>query len=84
MAFGIPAVATNAGVNPMLIRDGENGLLVRTEAEWLDAIERLIQDPALRRKLGEAGRREAVAKYSVQAVAGQYRAVLDDAAGWKK
>ncbi len=84
MAFGIPAIATNAGVNPQLIRDGENGLLVRTEAEWLDAIERLIHDPALRRKLGEAGRREAVAKYSIQATAGRYRAVLDDAAGWEK
>ena len=83
MAFGIPAIATDAGINPRLIRDGENGLLVRTDAEWLDALERLIKDPALRRKLGEAGRREAVAKYSIHAIAGQYRAVLEDAAGWK-
>src|SRR5260221_5628665 len=30
MAFGIPCVATEVGTTPMLIRDGENGLLVRT------------------------------------------------------
>lgn len=80
-AFGIPAVATAAGTAPLIIRDGENGLLVRSEAEWVDALERLVRDPALRRRLGEAARRDAVAKYSTRAIAGQYRQVLDSAAG---
>lgn len=77
MAFGIPCVATNVGTTPRIVRDGENGLLVRTEEEWLSALERLIDDPDLRRRLGEQARRDAVAKYSTRVIADQYREVLD-------
>jgi glycosyltransferase involved in cell wall biosynthesis len=63
----------------MLIRSGENGLLVRTEQEWLEALETLIRDPDLRRRLGTAARREALAKYSLHAVAADYRRVLESA-----
>lgn len=76
MAFGLPTVATNVGTTPRIIRDGENGILVRTEAEWLDALERLVRSPHLRRRLGQAARRDAVEKFSVQAVAADYRRVL--------
>ena len=65
----------------MLIRDGENGLLVRTEAEWLSALERLLDDPALRRRLGEQARKDAVANYSTKAVARDYRRVLASVVG---
>ena len=81
MAFGIPCVATNVGTTPLIIRDGENGLLVQTEAEWLDALERLIDDPHLRRRLGEQARRDAVAKYSTKAIAAEYRHVLASVMG---
>jgi len=65
----------------MLIRHGENGFLVRSEEEWLNALEQLMDDPALRTRLGEKARRDAVAKYSIHAIAGQYRRILDDAMG---
>ena len=77
MAFGIPCVATNIGTAPMIIRDGENGLLVRTEDEWIVALERLIDDPELRRRLGQQARKDAVERYSTRAVAADYRRVLD-------
>ena len=80
MAFALPCVATEVGTTPLIIRDGENGLLVKTEDEWEGALEALIRDPALRCRLGEAARKDAVAKYSTAAIAGQYRAVLTDAA----
>jgi len=76
MAFGLPCVATDVGTTPMIIRDGENGLLVRTQEEWIMALERLIDDPALRRRLGEQARRDAVRKYSTRSVAADYRRVL--------
>ena len=77
MAFGLPCVATDVGTTPLIIRDGENGLLARTEEEWIGALKRLIDDPDLRRRLGRQARRDAVAKYSVGAVAAHYRRVLD-------
>ena len=77
MAFGLPCVATNVGTTPMIIRDGENGLLVRSDDEWLAALERLIDDPALRRRLGQQAREDAVARYSTKVIAAKYRAVLE-------
>lgn len=76
MAFALPCVATEVGTTPLLIRDGENGRLVKTEDEWVDALAELIADPDLRRRLGTAARADAVAKYSLHAIADQYRAVL--------
>lgn len=81
MAFGLPIVATEVGTTPLLIRDGENGLLVKTQDEWLEALERLVKEPALRQRLGRAARADAVACYSTAAVAGQYRKVLAQAMG---
>jgi glycosyltransferase involved in cell wall biosynthesis len=81
MAFGLPTVATNVGTTPLLIRHGENGLLVRTGEEWLEALERLVGDPRLRRRLGEAAREDAVAKYSTRAIAAEYRRVLESVMG---
>jgi glycosyltransferase involved in cell wall biosynthesis len=83
MAFGIPTVATAAGTTPRIIRDGENGLLVRTEEEWVDALERLARDAQLRRRLGDQARQDAIANYSIKAVAADYRRVLADALGTK-
>lgn len=77
MMMALPCVATNVGTTTLIIRDGENGLLVRTEDEWLQALTQLIDDPQLRRRLGEAARRDAVAKYSTKAIAARYRQVLD-------
>ena len=76
MAFGLPCVATRVGTTPRIIRHGENGLLVTSDAEWLEALERLLDDPALRRRLGEQARRDAVEHYSTKAVAADYRGVL--------
>jgi glycosyltransferase involved in cell wall biosynthesis len=76
MMMGLPCVATDVGTTPLIIRDGENGLLVRSESEWLEALRRLIDDPDLRRRLGQRARRDAVTRYSIQAVSGHYRKVL--------
>ncbi len=81
MMMGLPCVATDVGTTPLIIRDGDNGLLVRTEEEWFEALRRLLDDPALRRKLGEQARRDAVANYSVTAIAADYRQVLASVTG---
>lgn len=77
MAFGLPVVATRAGFTPEVVADGKTGILVRTPEEWLAALERLVRDPSLRRRLGAAGRARALERYSREAVRGQYLAVLE-------
>ena len=54
MSLGLPTVASDYGGNPWVIRDGEEGLLFpsRNAAALADAMERLIQDEALRADMG--------------------------------
>jgi len=62
-AFGLPVVTTPVGAIPDLIRDGSNGLLVAPgDLDALSAaIDRLVQDAALRRQLGEQLRHDVLA-----------------------
>lgn len=64
MASGAAVVATRVSGLPELVEDGHNGLLVppRDPAALAAAIERLLADPALRRRLGAAAR-ETVARH---------------------
>lgn len=78
MAFGIPTVATEVGMTPLIIRHGENGLLVRTDSDWVEALELLVRDAELRHRLGSNARVDAVNKYSVDAIRGEYRRVLQE------
>jgi glycosyltransferase involved in cell wall biosynthesis len=58
MAMGLPVVSTPVSAIPELVQDGTNGLLVpQRDVEALAAaLARLIDDPALRARLGDAGR----------------------------
>jgi glycosyltransferase involved in cell wall biosynthesis len=58
MATGLPVVSTDISGIPELIADGENGLLVpeRDAAALAAALARLLDDAALRARLGAAGR----------------------------
>jgi glycosyltransferase involved in cell wall biosynthesis len=61
MATGVPVVSTRIDAIEEYLDDGENGLLVSPgdTDELAAALGRLIGDPALRDRLGQAGRRTA-------------------------
>jgi L-malate glycosyltransferase len=80
MALGLPVVASNVGTTPLLFDHGEIGLMVRNDEEWLAALERLIDDEAMRLRLGATARRVAVEHYSREAVKNMYRTVLKEVA----
>jgi glycosyltransferase involved in cell wall biosynthesis len=69
MACGVPVVAAAVGVNREIIQDGVNGFLASTPDEWVDKLGRLLADPELRRRCGDAGRRTVVERYSLQTIA---------------
>jgi glycosyltransferase involved in cell wall biosynthesis len=80
MAAGLPVVTTPVGGIPSLIRDGETGLLVPAGSPraMAKALGRLAADPDLRRRLGEAGRELATARYGVERAAAAWLALYLD------
>lgn len=80
MACGLPVIASPVGVNSDLVQHGVNGFLATTEAQWREAIDALLADPALRQRMGDAGRAHVVEHYSIQRygphIASRIRAVL--------
>ncbi len=77
MAFGIPTVATDVGTTSMIIRQMENGWLVKTDEEWVCALEALIKNPVLRRKMGEAARQAVLENYSTHVIKSSYLSILN-------
>jgi glycosyltransferase involved in cell wall biosynthesis len=65
-------VASPVGVTTEMVRDGETGFLARTADEWEARLEALLDDAALRRRLGEAGRAQAEARWSLLAQAPRF------------
>lgn len=82
-AMGKPLVLTNVRGCREVARDGIEGLLVppRNPDRLSAAIARLIQDPALRRRLGEAARARALERFDErrvsETVAAVYGALLE-------
>lgn len=74
-AHGLPVVAAAAAGPAALIADGEDGLLAAVDdVEALAAaVRRLIDDPALRARLAEAGRAKAAAQFRRGAVVARWR-----------
>ncbi len=67
MAAGRPMVATRVGGIPELVADGETGFLVppRAPAQIAERLIQLLQDPALRARMGAAGRLAAEQKFDL-------------------
>jgi len=80
MACGLPVVASPVGINAELVTHEENGLLAETPAEWKAALLRLAGDPALRARLGAAGRRRVEESCSLAAAGPRLAALLRELA----
>jgi phosphatidylinositol alpha-1,6-mannosyltransferase len=78
-ACGVPQVAGDSGGAPDAVVHGETGLLVGRPAsasEVAAALERLLDDPAERRRLGEQSRKRAVESFAYDALAAQLAVYL--------
>lgn len=79
MSVGIPIVASPVGVNREIVREGINGFLASSPQAWAARLSQLIEDPALRVRLGQAGRSIVEAEYSVGVTAPRFVQILHDA-----
>lgn len=68
MAMQVPVVSTDLSAIPELLVDGENGLMVPSgnQHALVEAMARLLDDPALRQRLGEQGRRSIIDRFDVE------------------
>jgi len=81
MAYGMAVIATAVGGIPELVEDDGDGVLVPAEdpAALVSALGRLLADPALRRRLGQAAR-QRVARLDAVEVAGRLEAIYAELA----
>jgi len=77
MAVGLPVVATAIGANYRIIENDKTGYLVKTREEWVRQLEILMNDPALRKNIGTAARKNVVENYSIHATAPVYLGIID-------
>lgn len=82
MACGLPVISTPVGSIAEIVADGETGLLVTPEdaVTLRAAIESLLADPELRRRLGGAARARAEARFSDELMVTRMEAVFTAAA----
>ena len=77
LALGIPTVASRAGGNPEIVRDGQTGLLFDKgdPASLAAAVRRLAADGTLRARLAQAGR-QAAGGFTFERMVGEMAAFL--------
>jgi len=77
---GLPIVTTDTNGCREIVRNGENGYLVpvKSTIELADALQRLINDPELRKRMGARGRAIAVSEFAVGKVVAETMALYEE------
>jgi glycosyltransferase involved in cell wall biosynthesis len=79
MACGKPVVSTRRGGPSETVVEGETGYLVGAgdSAALAERVMRLLRDPALRQRMGEAGRTRVIERFSAQAMAARFSETVE-------
>ena len=79
MAAGLPVIVSAVGGNPEVVTDGETGLIIppRDAQVLAQALERLLGDPTLAKKLGKNARRHVEANYSLERLGQEINAIYE-------
>lgn len=80
MASGLPAIVTAVGGNPELVRDEVDGILVPRgdAARFTAALLRLIDDPALRGRMGQSGAERVRSQFQMSRTIERYGALYTE------
>ena len=78
MAHGRPVVTRATGGLLDLVDDGVTGVLVGDDGELRPALERLLGDPDLRRRMGEAARERVRTQFSRERAAEELERAYTD------
>lgn len=73
MAHGLPVVVRRLpGVNDWFVLDGKTGFLFEDRPGFTEAVDRLLADHELRRRIGAEARRFATTRFDMRATAARY------------
>jgi len=77
-ACGKPVIVGSFGGQPETVIHGETGFVIDGDDVHAieDALERLMEDKALGKKMGDAGRKQAVAEFSWERIAARAEKIL--------
>jgi glycosyltransferase involved in cell wall biosynthesis len=86
MSLELPVIATNIGGSLDQVIDGVTGLLVPAgdPAALADAIEKMMGDPELRRRMGAAGAKRIREHFSIAEMIGKMERLFDEAISSRK
>ena len=79
MAVSRPVVATNVGGNSEVIIEDETGILVppKDPEKMAQAIIKILQNPDLAKKMGEAGRQMVEEKFTLDGMVHEYESIYE-------
>lgn len=72
MALNMAAVLSPVGVNKTIVQHSKNGYLCSELTEWKTTLESLIENPELRKNIGESGYKTILEAYSTEALQKNY------------
>jgi glycosyltransferase involved in cell wall biosynthesis len=80
MGAGLPVIATAVGGTPEAVTEGVTGLLIppRDAAALAGALERLLSDPDLAKKLGEKARKAVAEKFSLERLGREINEIYEE------
>jgi glycosyltransferase involved in cell wall biosynthesis len=66
LAVGVPFVMSPVGVCAQIGENRRTHLNAVTDEDWYNSLHRLLSDPQLRKSMGDNGRKESLAKHSLE------------------
>lgn len=78
MGCGLPVVGSPVGVNNNIIQHGCNGFKANTQEDWINCLEALITNPALRPKMGQDGRLLIEEQFNTAGAAAKWLQVINE------
>jgi glycosyltransferase involved in cell wall biosynthesis len=72
-ASGLPVIASEVGEVPLIVLDGETGILVKQKdvKGLVNALKKLIGNPSLAKEMGKAGRKRIEEEYTGDVICGK-------------
>ena len=82
MSYGLATIATPVGGIPRVITDGVDGMLVPVgdSAQLAKQIDKLLENPALKARIGEAARETVIRRFGMDAFAERLAHIYTEAA----